>query len=169
MQFIKEENQIKSAQMKFRDSLTKGITGSERNVGFHGGSSGLVDFYQLKSENVWVAFDVYPGSRYWNAFGIGDEPRGITCEINFPLIGVNKRVAGAFAKADKGSIYVLHNGNIGGGREGIGKSLFFQKYNGDIEEICGILYAKIGKLESNTFNHDVANFVKEVQRIKDSR
>ena len=44
------------------------------------------------------------GRRYWNGFGIKEpsEGKGLTiiCEINFPIEGIRRDIAAAFAKDD---------------------------------------------------------------------
>ncbi len=73
---------------------------------------------------------------YWHAFGIGRPEGGanipITCEINFPLCGIDRRTGGAFAEDHAGRVFVVHRGKLGGGRKGIGKSLFENHYRGGL-------------------------------------
>ncbi len=70
-------------------------------------------------------------NRYWNAFGLlsSEHPSNIIVEVNIPLQGLNRRVAGMFAKEVKtDEVFILHRGGIGGGREGVGKSAFLAWY-----------------------------------------
>ncbi|MDP3103185.1 MAG: AAA family ATPase [Candidatus Methanoperedens sp.] len=172
MHLLEDENQIAEAQKAFQDTLTK--TGAKQykcKIGYQGGSE-QADVFWLESLGVWVSFQKYE-NRYWNPFGI-DRPVddgliGETCEINFPLKGINKQISGAFAEDKDGSIYIMHNGRIGGGKKGIGKSLFMENYtHGLIESIDGVKYVKIGKLGDPSLPSNIANFVKEIQRIKSS-
>lgn len=70
-------------------------------------------------------------NRYWNAFGLlsSEQPSSIVVEVNFPIQGVNRRIAGILARDDvTGIVKVLHRGGIGGGRKGIGKHAFLDWY-----------------------------------------
>lgn len=121
----------------------------------------------------------FPGkgeeNRYWNAFGI-DRPRrdaalSITCEINFPKEGTDRRIGGVFAADGKGRIFVVHRGKLGGGRKGIGKALFERQYRGvwvdmeDGEEESTV--AVVGLLQSPRFARQLAQFVNKIDKIKD--
>jgi len=76
-----------------------------------------------------------PIPRYWNAFGTTkpapDQNHTITCEINFPPSGIQRQVAGALAKDERGYLHIVHRGGIGGGRKGIGQSSFFRRFQRD--------------------------------------
>ncbi len=97
----------------------------------------------------------------------------ITCEINFPVSGINRRVGGAFTSDEAGEIVVVHRGKIGGGRQGIGKTLFEDNYTGSWTDIVDGPYkssaALIGALSSPRFPKQVQQFVFEVERIKKLR
>ena len=64
----------------------------------------------------------------------------------------------------------MHRGEIGGGRKGIGKSLFVKNFRGEWERVLNgnrtSRLALIAALESKRFPQQVANFVHEVERIK---
>ena len=65
--------------------------------------------------------------RRLNWFGrYSDHPgTGITVEINVAYEGHNAQAAGFFARdSDKGQIYLLHSGRVGGGTKGVGKNSF---------------------------------------------
>jgi hypothetical protein len=69
---------------------------------------------------IWFIPRKQTGNRYWNAFGVGRPSRDAhvfsTCEINFPLQGLDRRIGGAFARDEAGKIFVVHRGKIGGGK-----------------------------------------------------
>jgi hypothetical protein len=124
---------------------------------------------------IWFLSKKLTENRYWNAFGIGKPAKGAsissTCEISFPLNGLDRRVTGAFVKDSTGRIFMVHRGKIGGGRKGIGKSLFESEYrgvwavaeDGDMETAVVV----VGQLESPRFARQVAKFVHKVGIIKD--
>jgi len=52
-------------------------------------------------------------NRYWNAFGLlsSDHPSNIILEINFPLQGINRRIAGVFVRdTTTDEVLLLHRG-----------------------------------------------------------
>jgi len=112
--------------------------------------------------------------RYWNAFGIGkpipDKVANIICEINYPVEGINKRVAANWV-VDGNDVLLVHSGKIGGGRAGIGKTAFIEHYSGifeetDIEDLPQEITV-IGKLDDKSLAYQIKNFIYEVARIKD--
>jgi hypothetical protein len=122
---------------------------------------------------IWYAPAVISGSRYWNAFGTKD-PQGssvpITCEVNLPLHGIDRRIGGAAASDEQGRTILVHRGRIGGGREGIGAELFWSHYEGkrltvwDGDRDTDV--AAVAELGSPRFVRQIQFFVHEVERIK---
>lgn len=114
--------------------------------------------------------------KYWNAFG-SETPHwnsryshSIDCEVNVPFSGIDHSISGAFAKDENGELYLLHRGNIRGGKKGIGKIRFDQNFRGEWENGMEVDYperfALVGMLSNPRFPIQVATFVKEVKRIK---
>lgn len=130
------------------------------------------------SENlgIWFFSKKIADHRYWNAFGSGRPEGGshisITCEINFPLCGIDRRTGGAFAEDSAGSILVVHRGKLGGGRKGVGKGLFENHYRGAWEVMDDggeeTSVAVIGVLNSSRFARQIAQFVRKIDRIKET-
>ena len=142
-------------------------------VGYHGGHVECkISWYG--ELGIWMHSEIIPGDRLWNAFGIGRPVGGenvsIICEINFPLKGIDRQVAGAFVTDNVGSVLVVHRGKIGGGRKGIGKTLFQDNYRGQWISVedgdVGTDVALVGALNSPRFTRQVSQFVHEVGRIK---
>ncbi|MDA8124645.1 MAG: hypothetical protein M0009_05615 [Deltaproteobacteria bacterium] len=113
--------------------------------------------------------------RYWHAFGIG-RPEGestvtITCEINFPLCGIDRRTGGAFAEDGRGRVFVIHRGKLGGGRKGVGKFLFENRYRGvwEIVDDGGeqTPVAVVAVLGSPRFARQVVQFVRKIALLKE--
>ena len=110
--------------------------------------------------------------RFWNGIGTIKPSSGsnvsITCELNFPKNGINRRVSGAFAKDDQNNHYVVYRGNLGGGFH---KKAFKKHYNGkwvqikDNDRLADMVV--IGDLDDPNFLVKLKEFVYEVQRIKD--
>ncbi len=124
---------------------------------------------------IWMVNEKTSGNRYGHAFG-AEKPAGtshipITCEINFPVKGIDRRMGGALAEDRNGRIVVVHRGRIGGGKKGVGKALFDDHYRG----VWAIMedgsaettVALIGVLNSPRFVRQVSQFVRKVDRLKD--
>ena len=144
------------------------------NVGYQGESHQLNAKWSKSLDVWWIIED--SGNRFWNAFGTG-EPKwntghshDITCEINPPYVGIDRRIAGVFAKDPDGKLYLLHRGKLGGGRPGIGKALFIKEFTGTWEEVeDGMEFSKvalIASFDNPRFVEQIADFVHEVERIK---
>lgn len=169
-------DEIQAAQEAFTRAFRKGaapIAGVR--FGFQGG---FVEetAYWLEAESIWLASRVAPeGNRFWNALGTSEPSPGgltsITCEVNSPLEGVNRRIGGCFAREiESGHTLVLHRGKIGGGRAGIGPDAFWDSYEG--AEIVADdggenrRLALVTDLNSDEVQGDVSEFVRTVERVK---
>jgi len=135
-----------------------------------GGSRG--DVFWSSKMHLWWHWG-YANKRYWNCFGTKKPCNGKIVEqfveINIPFRGTDHKVAGAFAKKNEKTV-LIHSGIIGGGRDGIGKTLFWKKYRGKsiTIEIKGkkYKYAMIGEINSPRIKINIRKFVEKVQSIK---
>src|SRR5450759_1481897 len=100
----------------------------------HQGASFPAKVLWSKKLGIWKFSRIIKDTRYWNAFGVGKPQESnllsITAEINFPWAGIDRKTGGAFAEDAWGNIFVIHRGKIGGGKKGVGKSLFEHSYRG---------------------------------------
>jgi hypothetical protein len=141
----------------------------------HLGASEKVKVSWSERLGIWFFSRKVAGTRYWNAFGVGRPEGGaaiaITCEINFPLCGIDRRTGGAFAQDRAGQVFVVHRGKLGGGRKGIGKSLFEDRYRGvwEVMDDGGeeTPVAVIGQLNSPRLARQIAQFIRKIARIKE--
>ena len=145
-------------------------------TGHKGNSFHKTVAYSQELDIWWNMEDVADGKsgeRYLNTFGIGKPKENrlthIICEINYPTSGINKKVAAAWIK-EEGEYILVHSGKIAGGRKGIGKNAFKEKYVGEffdspIEEFSGE-YTAIGSLNDPMIPLQIRYFVNEVARIK---
>ncbi len=140
----------------------------------HQGASFPAKVFWSKKLGIWIFSQAIKDVRYWNAFGIG-KPRAashlpITAEINFPWAGIDRKTGAAFAEDAWNRIFVIHRGKIGGGKKGIGKSLFEENYRGVWAwmEDGGSLtqVAVIGALHSSRFALQTAQFVRKIEKLK---
>jgi hypothetical protein len=176
LRVIEEKNEIDEAQTLFERTLKNAADRTEMIwVGFQGGNLHLEASWN-KRLNIWWINSTADGNRYWNAFGIGEPQWGSTfshniiCEINPPFEGINRYMAGVYAKDSAGKLYLLHRGKIGGGKPGNSKSKFEKEYRGnwiyaqDGDRLTKL--ALIASFESPRFVDQVADFVNQVNSIK---
>lgn len=169
-----EESEIKSAQDQFKKAILEELNKRGFAAVGYQGESHKETFYWSSDLLMWGIFQK-TSNRYWNAFGLLDKPRlpklnSIGVEINFPFKGIKRNVSGIIAKDENGNLFIAHRGRIGGGRKGIGKTLFLNNYRGkwvDVKDKNKIdSVALIGMLDSPRFIQQILNFVQEVKRIK---
>ena len=172
LRIVETAKEITEGNRLFLDALQRRAEHKlKATLGFQGGRAEVPVFW-IKGLGIWAG-GMRVENRYWNAFGL-DEPHPknstITCEINFPFSGIARNIGGALAKDRKGKLYVVHRGKIGGGRTGIGKTLFDEHYPAnpvDVEDGDRITPVTIlGCVDSPQLPKRVATFVKEVHRIK---
>jgi 5-methylcytosine-specific restriction protein A len=139
----------------------------------HQGNTWQGKVYYLKDLDMWTVFNDGEND-LWNTYGLGDpsdgRSRNMICHLSVPIEGVNRRVGAVYAKTRAGDIAVLHRGKIGGGREGVGKSSFFEHYDGRIVSAQDgdriTEFANVGSLGTESFLKDVRRFVLAVKDIK---
>ncbi len=171
---VSDEKEIRRLHSIFSKKMENHLT--ERmnvHVGYKGENK-LLDVSYSSDLNIWWTFQRL-SDRHWNSFGVGIPLRksnnSITCEINYSFQGFNTSLAGGFASNEEGEIILIHSGRIGGGRKGIGKTLFTDNYIGEIIPVKVknnvSEYAPVGSLSSVRFGSQVALFVHEISRIKE--
>ena len=88
----------------------------------------------LRISGIWFGWSLIENSRYWNAFGTRSPKQSkevpICSEMNFPLSRIDRRISGAVAEDERGGLFIVHRGQIGGGRKGIGAELFWNRFDG---------------------------------------
>src|SRR5687768_5184918 len=116
----KLNNNFKSALKKFKSGTVT------TQIGYKG-NSWLHEVEYSNELGIWWTFRIANNKkRYWNAFGIGkpDRQTNIITEINYPIEGIDFRVAACWGEDAIGGIYLLHSGKIGGGKKEIGMTTF---------------------------------------------
>lgn len=142
-------------------------------IGYPGGNQSS-KVYWAEDLGIWFAWDVIEKSRYWNAFGTRNPEENkmvpICCEINFPLSGIDRRISGAVAEDERGRMFLVHRGQIGGGRKGIGAELFWKNFDGERSLVLDGDRERnlvvVGSIESPRLLRHIQFFVREVERIK---
>jgi hypothetical protein len=172
-----EKKEIKEAVDSFAKCMSNGSKPLTSTLGWQGGNIEAKVFWN-ESLRIWSHFDLdRVENRYWCVFGVQGPSKSsnlsITCEINFPKESKNRRVAGLFVRDNEGNVYITHNGNLRGGKKGVGGALFrkFIPHDQfidiipeDGEEFQNIL---IGRLEDPELPNKVANFIKSAESFKE--
>lgn len=141
-------------------------------IGFQGGNVKGKVLYS-NSLGIWIHSENL-GNKTWNGFGIGRPTEGsnlsIVCEINIPLKGIDRRIQGEFVENSTGEVYLIHRGKIGGGKSGIGRTLFQQNYQGQwIQFQDGNLVSnasQVGKINNILCAEQIRDFVFEINAMK---
>lgn len=176
LKIIQEEAAIRRYQRQFIRSFKPYVDEKIPVHLGHPGASTEAKVLWSGRLGIWLYSGKTEEGRYWNAFGIGKPKKSahisITCEINFPAGGIDRRIGGALARDRKGRIFVVHRGRIGGGKKGVGKSLFADHYRGvweimeDGEEETTV--ALIGVLNSPRLVRQVAQYIHKIDKIKEA-
>ena len=172
---ITDKSEVNRLLNRFHRRLDKYLTESVRCwVGYPSGS--FEDVVRYSPElNIWKSHnDSNQEDKFWNGFGIGRPVEGkghsLVGEINFPHEGIKRAIAGAFGIGENGKILVLHRGKIGGGKKGVGKSLFVDNFRGEfvyaIDNDRETRFCLVGELNSEYFPQQVSSFIHEIQRVK---
>jgi hypothetical protein len=174
MNILTDEKDIASAQKQL-ESVLESVTNKKVNarLSFKGGDEEAIVSYS-KKYNICFSLVEVKNSHYNNAFRLNEPKENsyvyMTVKIDIPIKGINRRFGGAFARDEKNRIFLIHSGRIGGGKEGIGKKLFFEKYDG---ELVNVQYgdrisefAIIGDMESPDFAEKLTKFILKVDNIK---
>ena len=173
IKIIEDKSKILTLHKKFQRQLSVHLNQDiDCWVGYPSGS--FEDTVKYSPElDIWISTQIHD-TKFWNGFGVGqpieNKNNSLNGEINYPINGISRRIAGAFGIEDNGTVLVLHRGKIGGGTKGIGKHFFTDNFRGDfVEAIDGnreSRFCVVGELESSYFPEQVANFIKEIHRVK---
>lgn len=146
-------------------------------ITWHGGGKARGDIAWLREHGFWWRHDpALHANRHWLAFGHSpDTPtrtETITCEINLPHGGADRRIAGAILRGEDDALYLAHSGKIGGARAGQRKQAFrdfaasgnWQAARWPDGSATELLV--IGPLEGPRLPRQVGRFVSAVHRFK---
>jgi hypothetical protein len=174
LKVIEEQAAIKKYAGQFNKKFKSFIDEEIKVKLGHQGAGFPAKVLWSKSLGIWKFSRAIKEVRYWNAFGVGkpgaSSVLSIASEINFPWSQIDRKTGGAFAEDAWGNVFVIHRGKIGGGKKGIGKSLFEHNYRGvwSFMEDGDLLsqVAVIGALNSPRFALQAAQFVKKIEILK---
>ena len=179
---ITKRSEVRAARNRFYAPLQRAKP-ILRTLGMQGHTTQPYKIYWHPNPGLWAVLDDGDGdndsNRSWNCFGTTNPNEGsgtiaISCEINIPHEGMNRQIAGVFARDSAGTEYIAHTGKIGGGRKGISKTNFVQFFRGkDQWENIHWLDAKdpmrcivISALNDSALIEHVHDFVRTVERFK---
>ncbi|MGB2695770.1 MAG: hypothetical protein WBD55_11380 [Dehalococcoidia bacterium] len=125
MYALENQNEILEAQRGLKRQFQDGaqlVSGVQ--IGYQGRAV-HADVYWHHQLGIWGSLNDGPlggekdAGRFWNAFGTQDPHRhgsnlSIVCEANPAHSGLNRRVAGLFARDDHGRTYLLHRRRLNG-------------------------------------------------------
>lgn len=114
--------------------------------------------------------------RYWDPFGVYHESGNlqIAVELNVPTNSNGRRVSGFFARdAETGVAYLMHDGGVGGGQKGVGRTAFLAWSDSKLMPVTntqgeirpGIV---VGPVDSGSTAADVARFVQKAIDFKEA-
>ena len=177
LEVCSDRQDIKRAFGQLRDALYAETDRLRKVIGWQGGSDEF-DVRWRQNEGYWCLLHVNPTEdRFWCPFGLDDarsrRTLSITCEINPPKAGVNRRGAGMFLVDARKRFYIAHSGKVGGGRRGIGQSAFLSKFRGR-DSIVSVSLPDgtereaivLGKLGDPSLPSQIGHFLREVARVK---
>ena len=167
---IEDINEIENAQNKFINIMKNHSNKTvSAKAGFQGGQE-AGEVYWADDLGIWLMTRKIEDSRYWNGFGIKEPSEGvgltITAEINFPIQGIDRRIAGAFL-TDGNEIYVSHRGKLGGN---FSKKFFDENYSGEWTTVQDgnqkSEVVLIANLNDANLPQKIRDFVLEIDRMK---
>ena len=174
---LTDQKEIQEAYRVY-DNVVNGSGENVRAVIGRRGKSTDVSLAWHPEHGIWSYFNPNRNpNRFWCCYGT-ENPKlkrnlNITCQINIPIKGVDRGIAGAFARSTDGKILLLHSGKVGGGRTGIGKEAFLDFYKDapliDVRWPDGFITESllIGDIGSPSLLGNIAEFVRIVDRFKD--
>ena len=173
---VTNRSETTRCQKLLEDTLSKGLN---LEVCVKIGRRGTSDIRPVKhNRTVWFTSEKRDWKKkFWNVFGLNPDKskqNNIVVEINIPTDGIDLRIgAGMFAVDEKGSVFLLHSGRIGGGRKGINKTNFLAWYSqyvalveikNSTKVVEGILIGNI--FEKKDLIKGLTKFIKDVNRFK---
>ena len=173
---LTKRSETERAYKLLHKRLVRGARKFTRKLGWQGGGDEHT-LYWHPDVGIWAVLeDKYAGKRFWCCYGTDDPESGdnfgITCEINPPWSGTNRRCAGVFAKDINGQVYLAHTGKLGGGRKGVGKSNFLAFYGR--ENLETVVWPDgqtteaviIGRVDGKRLVAHIADFVMKAEQFK---
>lgn len=122
---VGEPRRIERAIKRLQATL-KGVPSRGVRLTWRGGEL-RTTIHWARDDGFWWAFEPKPAR---HALLLGHAPdapakrESITCEINLPLEGADRKIAGIIATDEAGALFLAHTGRMGGARPGQSKTAF---------------------------------------------
>ena len=122
---VGDPRRIERAIKRLQGAL-KGVPSRAVRLTWRGGEL-RTTIHWARDDAFWWAFEPKPAR---HALLLGHAPdapakrESITCEINLPREGADRKIAGIVATDDSGALYLAHTGRMGGARRGQSKTAF---------------------------------------------
>lgn len=176
LHLLTDQTEIDPACNRLADILQHGAESYERSVGYKGGGDEPTVNWRADL-GLWVATRTET-DHCWFWFGTTNPAHtnslAISAQLTFYRQGSSRMRPGVFARDDQDeTIYVLHDGRLGGGRDGIGKFAFLGAYNGPRVPVVwpngtAFEYLTFGPLEATDLPQRIVTFVQAAETFKES-
>jgi HNH endonuclease len=182
LRVVTDAGEIREAYRILARRLQKGALAFNRTVGWAGGNR-RVTVHWHRRHRFWAALSPHINrNHYWIGFGLQDPRKhpdrvlNITCEVNPPHQGIDRRCGGIFLRGSARNILLCHTGKVGGGGEGIGKHSFLHHYPGKMQPVkwtgdkksSTMRVVVLGKIDGSELLPNLARFIVDVDAFKES-
>jgi 5-methylcytosine-specific restriction protein A len=173
---VTSENEIKKCQHIFAENIKEKLKEQgDFTIGYPGGDKNSHFYY---NSEIWFSTSQAKNSKkFLNQFGLSKNLKkkgsnNITVQINIPINGIDKKVAGIYALNKKNNeLYIFHRGKVGGGRKGIGKKAFLNWSQSNLTNVYNLNFLDqailIGKLSDKNLTSKLSKFIKKVAKFKE--
>jgi hypothetical protein len=173
LRVVESRATITRCQRELKANFNRVTTRKARHtVGFPSGTQEAEVFY-AKDLDLWMTFKPIR-NRYWNCAGIGDPFASPSpaphVEINPPLEGINRTVAGAFLVDEDGTYYLGHSGKVGGGAVGVSMTNFHLFHPGWSEVMSGDQLRRmyvLGALDGDDLPERIRDFTRQSKDFRE--
>jgi hypothetical protein len=166
---VGEPKRIERAIKRLQGAL-KGVPARAVRLTWRGGEM-RTTIHWARDDAFWWAVDATrPGGRHALLLGHAPDPptkrESITCEINLPRAGADRKVAGIIAADEDGAFYLAHSGRLSksGFREFLADGVWRTVAWPDGEETEALV---IAPLDSPRLTRLIGRFVEAVARFKE--
>ncbi len=171
---LTRKSEVAAAYAALVRQIRRGALVRERTIGWRGGSGTFKLYWQAK-HGFWTVFSIGDHGEYWMPYGSRDpdtfETASISCEINPPPHGIDRRKGGIFLSDAAGRHYLAHTGKLAGGRKGIGREAFLASSGWQLRPVewpDGITTeaAVLGRIGSPALLREIGTYIAAVDEFK---
>jgi len=168
------QQELADAWRLLNDRLRYGSRPVRRPIGPPGGNGTL---YWHARQTLWAELSIQlETQRYVCSLGTNDptddRPVSVVSQIAVPMVGINRRCAGALMRDEDGQLFLTHSGTVGSGRAGLTRDGFLASFtDGQLRSVrwpdgkTSDVFV-VGQIDSFEFPTRVAQFAQAVTRFK---